>query len=580
MTVRAIAGLAGFNILLTVLGSGILAALRRGTTRKELLRLAGVSYLLGVAALMVALTLLLVLGIPVNLLSTVLAGAVLFAATSLLRRRRRTPSGPRRPEPRAWALVSVWSAPLLGLLAVCLEAVFRKGRLQGLIEFDGWDSWGPRTEALYHFGHLDPHFLSGLPGGSYPPGLPALLATGLHAIGSADVVTLHVQYWFLGVGFVAALVGLLSQRVAPLLLLPFVLTIFVMPDIRSRSVDMYGDLPLGFLVATAALLIALWLEERGEWQLPAASLLLAGAALTKREGVILAGCVVVAGLAASSDRVRKDWPRLLAVLVAAGAATLVWQIWLWAEALPGNGPSGGLHFLTDGRRGWDSFKVVEKNLFTFDLWLLSLTLAIAAVGLCLLVRIWRPAVYLAALITASLLGCTLILWSDANLQLTDINVVSRLVGTVALAVVALAPLVLQLAWDAEERPGRTGAAAGMSAWRVAVAWGLVAAAAIAYPATLLAEGGARFPNASDCMHAPSGRGSVLVVFGHERSYPDALLLQSRAVAAGAGPVRSVQDGCGRVRVYVAATSMAEGEQVVQRVRAAGLSAKLETGPST
>jgi hypothetical protein len=578
MTVRALAGLVALNILLAVLGSAILGALRPGTTRKELLRLAGVSYLLGVAALMVSLTLLLVLGIPVNLLSTVLAGAALFAATWLVGRRRRIQSGSVEPQPKP--LVSSWTAPLLALLVVCLEAVFRKGRLQGLIEFDGWDSWGPRTKALYHFGHLDPHFLSGLPGGSYPPGVPALLATGLHAIGSADVVTLHVQYWFLGVGFVAALVGLLSQRVAPLLLLPFVLTIFVMPDIRSRSVDMYGDLPLGFLVATAALLVALWLEEREEWQLPAASLLLAGAALTKREGVILAGCVVIAGLAASSDRVRKDWPRLVAVFFAAVAATLVWQIWLWAQSLPGNGPSGGLHFLTDGRRGWDSFKVVEKNLFTFDLWLLSLTLAIAAVALCVLVRAWRPAVYLAALITASVLGCTVILWSDSNLQLTDVNVVSRLVGTVTLAVVALTPLALQRAWDPGQRSATAVAGPGMSARRVAVAWGLVVAAAVAYPAVLLADGGARFPSASDCTHAPSGNGSVLVVFGHESSYPDALQLQSRAIAAGAGPVRSVQDGCGRVRVYVPATSMAEGEQIVQRVSAAGLSASLEAGSST
>src|SRR5207253_8301396 len=131
------------------------------------------------------------------------------------------------------------------------------------------------------------------------------------------VVTSTLQYWFLGVGFVAAVVGLLATRVAPLLFLPFALVIFVLPDIRSRSVDMYGDLPLGFLVATAALLVALWLEERRPWQLPAASLLLAAAALTKREGVILAGCVVVAALAASSDRVRRDWPRLGGVFLSA-----------------------------------------------------------------------------------------------------------------------------------------------------------------------------------------------------------------------------------------------------------------------
>ena len=58
--------------------------------RRQLVRLAGVAYLLGVAALMVALTLLIVLGIPVNLLTTVSTGAVIFAASWLLGRRRRT----------------------------------------------------------------------------------------------------------------------------------------------------------------------------------------------------------------------------------------------------------------------------------------------------------------------------------------------------------------------------------------------------------------------------------------------------------------------------------------------------------
>jgi hypothetical protein len=578
VTVRAIVGLVVFNVLLAALGSAVLSALRPATTRKQLVRLAGVAYLLGVAALMVALTLLIVLGIPVNLLTTVLTGAVIFAAAWLLGRRRRTQPVRGASEPAV--LVSMWSAALLALLAVSLEAVFRKGRLQGLIEFDGWDSWGPKAKALYHFGHLDPHFLASLPGGSYPPGLPALLATGLHAIGSADVVTLHLQYWFLGVGFVAALLGLLATRVTPLLLLPFVSMVFVMPDIRSRSVDMYGDLPLGFFIATAALLVALWLEERREWQLPAASLLVAAAALTKREGVILAGCVVVAGLVASSDRARKDWPRLLVVLLAAVGATLLWQIWLWAKGLPSNGPSGGLHFLTDLRRGWDSLHVVMNNLFTFDLWLLSLTIALAAAGLCLLVRAWRLALYLAALIVASVLGCTVILWSDSNLQLTDVNVVSRLVGTVALTAVAITPLALQRAWDAGDGPSREVAVRRAPVWQAAFAWGLVVAAAIAYPATLLAAGGARFPNASDCVHAPSGSGSVLVVFGHAASYDDALRLRSRAVALGTKPIRLAQDGCGRIRVSVAAASSAEGEETVRRARTAGLSAALEAEPST
>jgi 4-amino-4-deoxy-L-arabinose transferase-like glycosyltransferase len=402
----------------------------------------------------------------------------------------------------------------------------------------------------------------------------------LHAIGSADVVTLHLQYWFLAVGFVAALLGLLATRVTPLVLLPFVSMVFVMPDIRSRSVDMYGDLPLGFFIATAALLVALWLEERREWWLPAASLLVAAAALTKREGVILAGCVVVAGLVASADRARKDWPRLLAVLLAAVGATLLWQIWLRAKGLPSNGPSGGLHFLTDLRRGWDSLHVVMNNLFTFDLWLLSLTIALAAAGLCLLVRAWRLALYLAALIVASVLGCAVILWSDPNLQLTDVNVVSRLVGTVALTAVAITPLALQRAWDAGEGPSRVVAVQRAPFWQAAFAWGLVVAAAIAYPATLLAEGGARFPSASDCVHAPPPSGSVLVVFGHAASYDDALRLRSRALALGTKPIRLAQDGCGRILVSLAAASSTQGEEIIRRARTAGLSAALEAESST
>ena len=51
MTVRAIVGLVALNVLLAALGYAVLCALRPATTRKELLRLVGVAYLLGVAAL-------------------------------------------------------------------------------------------------------------------------------------------------------------------------------------------------------------------------------------------------------------------------------------------------------------------------------------------------------------------------------------------------------------------------------------------------------------------------------------------------------------------------------------------------
>jgi hypothetical protein len=576
LTVRAIACLAMFNVFLAALGTALLLALRPASSWKDLLRLVGLSYLLGVATLMVLLTLLIVVGIPVTLAVIVLVAVVVALCAAWFGiRRRPSPVGRTRPA----SLLSIGSAVMFAAIVVALEAVFRKGRLQGLLEFDSWDSWGPKTKALYHFGHLDSKFLDGLPGGSYPPGLPALLSAALHAIGSADMVTLHLQYWFLGVGFLAALVGLMASRVTPFLLLPFVLLVYVMPDIRNRSVDMYGDLPLGFLIVTAAVLLALWLDNPRRWHLPASAALFAAAVLTKREGVILAGCVLVAALVASADRIRADWPRLIAVFVATIAAWLPWQLWIRAMDLPGTGPEGGLHFLTDLDRGGDSFDVVTRNLFDYDLWLMSLTIAIAAVGLCVLVRAWRAATYLSALIAALLLGCTVILWSDSNLQLSDVNVVSRLVGTVALVVVAVSPLALQRAWEAADT-GQRRPAGAVPVWRVAFSWVIVVLGSIAYPATLLIDGGARFPKASDCVVAPSTGDQVLVVFGHERSYPAAFELRRRATESGIDGVEVGPDGCGRVRVARTVESRAAADDLIRTARVHGLQADLEAGKPT
>jgi hypothetical protein len=507
-----------YNLVLAGMGVALMFGLRPELSPRDHVRLAGVSYLFGVAAAMAAFTVVLVLGLPLGWPSMVACVLLLAAVGVLAGRRRRRARAEVTPVP---ALI-LPSAAVLALVVVILEAVFRKGRLQGLLEFDGWDSWGPKAKALYFFGHLRPSFLADLPGGSYPPGLPALLSGALHAIGSPDVVTVHLQFWFLGAGFVAALIGLLAGRVDPLLLFPFALLVFVMPDIRSRSVDMYGDLTLGYAIATAALLLALWLEDGNDWRIAVAAVLGAGAVLTKREGLVLVVCVVAAATVASAGRLRHVWLRLTAVLGAGVAAWLVWQIWLSAESLPGNGPSGGLHFLGDPSRGWSAFRTVVDNLFQFDLWLVSPTIGIAAVGLCLLAREWRLAGYAATLSVLLVLGCSIILWSDPNLQLSDVNVVSRLVGTIPLCIVALTPLLLQRAWG-------TVRIWRVPAWHRALAWGAVTVAAVAYPVTLLAEGGARFPKASDC-NQPGAR--------YADSYPAAQRLGGKMT----------QDGCGRVRL--------------------------------
>src|SRR5205823_10079145 len=129
----------------------------------------------------------------------------------------------RRPPPRTRLRLpglSLFAAVSAALVAVYLEALFRSGRLAALTEFDGWFFWVPKAKAIFYFGDLDNQFFRELPNQSYPPLVPAIEAAAFRFMGSADVVTLHLQFWFLFVGFVAAVAGVLAPRVPPLFVWP------------------------------------------------------------------------------------------------------------------------------------------------------------------------------------------------------------------------------------------------------------------------------------------------------------------------------------------------------------------------
>ena len=141
-------------------------------------------------------------------------------------------------------------------------------------------------------------------------------------MGSADAVTLHLQQWFLVVGFAGAVAGLLAPRVRTWILLPLLLLLLLMPDLRNRATDLYADTPLGYLLAGSALLVLLWLVDGESWKLWAATLLLGGAMLTKREGILFAACILFAALVASFRERRRAWPRLAAAGLVAFALAL------------------------------------------------------------------------------------------------------------------------------------------------------------------------------------------------------------------------------------------------------------------
>jgi len=460
MTVHALVGLGIGNVVVLGAGSCLLWGARGFRSWVELARLSGLAYMIGVAALGIALSVELVAGVPFGLASVVLTCLVLAVAGLVLGRALGRPCPPlRRGSSQGLGLVA---ASYGALVIVYLEALFRAGRLAPLSNYDGWAFWVPKAETIYFLGGLDEPFFRELPNPTYPPLVPALEAAAFHAMGSADVVTLHVQFWFFLTGFVAAVAGLLAPRVHAALLWPVILLVLVTPRVAARSLEPQADFLLDYFFALAALLAALWLVERRAWQLSVASLFLAGAMLTKREGQLLAACIVVAALAASWGTRRASWPRIVLAGGCALALAVPWRLWFRSRDLTGELPQSGFLGLFDHlERPWPALQSVARVLVDYELWLLVLPVAGVAIALAFVAGARVLPVYAALVYALAAAGFVWVLWSFTELQLPfvqdeGVNPIVRLCGSLVLLSAGLVPLLLDAAWrggDGAERRG-------------------------------------------------------------------------------------------------------------------------------
>jgi hypothetical protein len=455
MSIGAIIGLVALNVTLMIVGATALYALRGLRSWNDAVRLAGVAYMLGVALCGVVFVFELVVGLPFSLAGILVTEAVLSVGAVLVGRvlERPRPAG-RLSLPRLSAVGVTFGA----LFVVYCEALFRSGRLAGLYEFDGWAFWVPKAKAIYFFGGLDHEFFAQLPGPSYPPLLPAFEAAAFHFMGSPDVVTLHLQFWFFLVGFVTAVSGLLSMRVSSLFLWPPLLILLATPHVVRYALKAEADFLLDELLALAVLFIALWLLERKHWQLGAATILLAAAMSTKREGYLVAACIVVAAFAASWTSRRGAWTRLVLVAVIAIGLTLPWRVLLAVRGLPSGGPeAGGTGLLSHVDRAWPSFWLALSTLFDFDIWLLVAPLAFLAIVVALIGGAHPIGLYTLTLFTLAIVAFTWTTWAFPSLPITKdpaLNPISRLTGSLVFATTAVVPLLLAGSW------GRGGGRAG------------------------------------------------------------------------------------------------------------------------
>ena len=300
---RALAGLLALNAAFAVAGLALRFALHGYRSWGTILRNLGLGYLLGVAAFGILWTELLIVGLSLSALGIVLSLGALTGLGVLVGRRRRMPLPREAGLPLVGAAVLV-SAAGFAAAGLVLEALFRSARLQSLQAYDAWAFWVPKAKAIYFFGGLDEQVFTTAPGPSYPPLLPILDAASFHAMGNADVVTLHVQFWLLLLGGVAAIAGCLHGRAPAWLLWPSLVLVLVVPRFSGHLLSPQADVLVDILFVVGALLVAAWVRQGGAWQLCAATLLLAAAGVTKQEGLVFAACVLAAGLIASVGRRR------------------------------------------------------------------------------------------------------------------------------------------------------------------------------------------------------------------------------------------------------------------------------------
>jgi len=457
VTIRAILGLVALNGAYALLGVALLWAIRGLPRWSDVLRLAGLGYLLGVAAFGVVWTQLLVVGVPLRwlglVLSLVLGTAAAVGAGVLLGRPR--PRGYGDPARHASGAAVLGTATGVALTGLFLEVLFRAARLQGLQAYDAWAFWVPKAKAIYFFGGLDHQVFTTFANPNYPPVVPILDAAAFHAMGSADVTTFHLQYWFLVVGATAAIAGCLYRHVPAWLLWPSLLLVLTVPRVASGLLVPQADVLVDVLFVVAALLLALWLRDGRAWRLAAAAILLAGASLTKREGLLFAAAALLVALVASYGRHRVAWPRLVAVAAVIAAAAVPWRLWYRSNGIGGEGPSAaGAGGSLD--RMLDALRLSFDVLFDTTLWSVVPVVALVAVGAALVWGDRRMAAYVAVLLGLVFLGGAWVTYAFRELPITaqeSANPIVRYTGAFVLLSAAATPLLLASVWrsGAEER---------------------------------------------------------------------------------------------------------------------------------
>jgi hypothetical protein len=429
------------NVLMLLLGCGLLPFLRLARSRRELVTRAPLGYAVGLAATGILAADLAVVHVAVGrLVLPVLA----LGSLGLGLWRTRGARGERFRRPGIRDLVPLG---VLALTLLLLVPAVRLFAVKPLLESDGWWIWGVRARALYDFGYpaapvfTDPVYAAL----QHPLLLPALEAVDFRFMGAFDGTTVHLQLVALAAGFVGGAWVLLRRTTRPLLLASTLLALLAVPSFFHQLETNYADIPLAMFTALGVAALATWLRTGDDGLLPAAGLFLAAAALTKNEGETFALTALVAALLVS----RRTQVRPL--LLMAGAvllADLPWRLWLQLNhvriaeySLSNLADPSYLGDHSDRLR--PAAVELWTQLWSVGSWSYLVRLILFALAAALVLRRFRPALFGLGWLLLSFAGLVAIYWISTNpLESHLANSSDRTIDSLVLAAGLLVPVLL------------------------------------------------------------------------------------------------------------------------------------------
>lgn len=446
--------------LLTAAGLGLLSAVTPvlGSWRRAL-GAAGLAYLVGVAAVGLIDIALLVAGVSVDL-PVFVATCLGVAGAGWLAGRRLHPQGPESPgplAPRETRLESRWAVALGGCLAAFAIIALIRYVQAPLDGWDAWSIWNRKAIVLLNSGSIDPRLFTTpqfvFIHQDYPLLLPLLESIHYRAIGELNTQSVHFVFWTLLVAFPWALAGLAARGGRPLLWMPIVLAGATAPAYFTLLGTGYADAPLAIFLATGTLALGYWIEGGSRADLAIATMLLAGAASIKNEGLIAATLIfIVAAIVTLRGVARRRRLDLGIAALVFLVALAPWRIWLAANHIHGDvslrralDPGVLLH---STNRVWLSIDALYFQLQNQGQWLYLLPLSLLVAGAAIALRISRrPAAFYLLSGIAFYVALVWVYWSSTNeihwyLDTSASRVVE---GIAAIAIAALLHLAPRLA---------------------------------------------------------------------------------------------------------------------------------------